>query len=315
MMLDPGALSAAIAARGPAVRVLVAETAGSSPREAGAAMLVWPAATEGTIGGGTLEWQAMAEARAMLAGGPAARVARIALGPALGQCCGGAVTLVLERVDAGWISALVPEGPSLRRLTGGETPPLALSRIARRWRSEGVAPAAPVLAQGWIAEPVARPAAPLWIWGAGHVGRALVGVLAPLPRFALTWVDMARDRFPDHIPPGVAPVWSADPVMLVAQAPRDAGHLVLTHSHVLDLALCNALLAHGFDHAGLIGSATKWARFRARLGALGHDPAQIGRIACPIGNPGLGKHPQEIAIGVAADLLRPRMASARELRA
>ena len=86
-------------------------------------------------------------------------------------------------------------------------------------------------------------------------------------------------------------------------APHDAHHLILTYSHALDLALCHGLLGHGFARAGLIGSATKWARFRSRLGALGHAPAQIARIRCPIGTPGFGKHPQAIAIGVASGLL------------
>jgi xanthine dehydrogenase accessory factor len=88
-------------------------------------------------------------------------------------------------------------------------------------------------------------------------------------------------------------------------APRDSEHLILTFSHVLDLALCDVMLRHGFGDCGLIGSATKWARFRARLAALGHAPAEIARIACPIGDPDLGKHPQAIAIGVAAAMMKP----------
>ncbi|HEY0274759.1 MAG TPA: XdhC family protein, partial [Paenirhodobacter sp.] len=87
-------------------------------------------------------------------------------------------------------------------------------------------------------------------------------------------------------------------------APADARHLILTFSHALDLDLCHRLLRHGFSRCGLIGSASKWARFRSRLSALGHSDAQILRIACPIGDPTLGKHPQAIAVGVAAALLR-----------
>ena len=83
---------------------------------------------------------------------------------------------------------------------------------------------------------------------------------------------------------------------------------MLTFSHSLDLELCHRLLGHGFRTLGLIGSATKWARFRSRLAALGHAEARIARIRCPIGDPGLGKHPQAIAIGVAADLLGQRSA-------
>ena len=92
--------------------------------------------------------------------------------------------------------------------------------------------------------------------------------------------------------------------MLVPHAPQNAHHLILTYSHALDLALCNALLGRGFAFAGLIGSATKWARFKNRLSAMGHGPVAINRITCPIGDPALGKHPQMIAIGVAAALLK-----------
>jgi len=151
---------------------------------------------------------------------------------------------------------------------------------------------------------------PLWVWGAGHVGRALVDVLSPLPEFAITWVDTTAERFPSDIPLGVVPVPAADPALLVPHAPENAQHLILTYSHALDLALCHSLLGHGFAFAGLIGSATKWARFRSRLASLGHSPEQISRITCPIGHPALGKHPQMIAVGVAAQLLRRDMTEA-----
>ncbi|ROU02471.1 xanthine dehydrogenase accessory protein XdhC [Histidinibacterium lentulum] len=232
------------------IRIRVARTAGSVPREAGAEMLVTAEGTEGTIGGGALEWQAMAEARAMLADGRTRMERTWPLGPALGQCCGGSVTLSFERAE------------SLERATG----------------------------------------APLWVWGAGHVGRAIVATMAPLPAFDITWIDAATDRFPQETH-GVTVVPAADMPRLAARAPREAHHLILTYSHEIDLALCHALLTRGFAGAGLIGSATKWARFRSRLAALGHERAQILRIACPIGDPALGKHPQAIAVGVAAALL------------
>jgi xanthine dehydrogenase accessory factor len=103
--------------------------------------------------------------------------------------------------------------------------------------------------------------------------------------------------------------------MLADHAPTDAEHLILTYSHALDLDLCHRLLRRGFLSCGLIGSATKWARFRSRLTALGHDAAAVGRIRCPIGDPALGKHPQAIAVGVAAELLKAPKVAARERRA
>jgi xanthine dehydrogenase accessory factor len=307
-MFDLDALAAAVAAQGRVARVVVAEVAGSAPREVGAAMMVWRDGQSGTIGGGALEWETAAVARAMLAAG-GRRLDRMPLGPALGQCCGGAVTLLTEIYDA----ATLPEaGEVVARAIDGRAMPLAVKRLLAAARGQGVMPA-PALVQGWMVEPLARPDRALWVWGAGHVGRALVGVLAPLPGLAITWVDVAADRFPTEVPPGVTVLPAADPGLLVAHAPRHAEHLVLTYSHALDLDLCHRLLGHGFASLGLIGSATKWARFRNRLAALGHSPAQIARIDCPIGDPRLGKHPQAIAIGVAgAVLARVRPGRARQ---
>ncbi|SIT91377.1 molybdenum cofactor sulfurylase [Yoonia rosea] len=240
-----------------AIRITVTKTAGSVPREAGTQMLVWADRTEGTIGGGTLEWEAMLEARRMLRDGRSNHSATMPLGPALGQCCGGSVSLLWEEAEA---------------MT---TPP----------------------------------ARPLWIYGAGHVGRALVNVMAPLPDFTITWVDTGAERFPET---DVTTLVAKDPALIVKHAPLDADHLILTYSHEIDLALCHALLNHGFHSAGLIGSATKWARFRSRLAALGHAPAQVSRIACPIGDPALGKHPAAIALGVATAMISPQARQTRE---
>jgi len=136
------------------------------------------------------------------------------------------------------------------------------------------------------------------------VGRALVHTLSPLPEVGLTWVDTAPGRFPDDMPDRVTRLVAADPPRLMPHAPTGAHHLILTYSHDIDLALCDAALRRGFASCGLIGSGTKWARFRSRLAGMGHGDAEISRIDCPIGDPSLGKHPQAIAVGVAARLLR-----------
>lgn len=305
MSFDHPGLVAAVERLGPLVRVLIAETAGSAPREAGCAMLVAAETTEGTIGGGALEWAAIAAARDMLAAAAPARVMRLPLGPGLGQCCGGAVVLALEPLDAARLAAMAPRDGLALRAIEDRPLPLALRRLQARARAEGQRPARPLLQGGWLAEPAAAPARPLWIWGAGHVGRALVEVLRPLPDFALTWVDDAAARFPGCLPPGVTCLHHPQPGTLVAAAPDSARHLVLTYSHALDLELCHRLLGRPTAGIGLIGSATKWARFRSRLRALGHADARIMGIDCPIGDPGLGKHPQAIAVGVAVALLRP----------
>ncbi len=314
-MFDLAALSAALAAHGRVARVVIAGVQGSSPREVGAAMLVWRGGQSGTIGGGALEFQAAAAARLMVldhaltaAAAPPARVDRVALGPSLGQCCGGAVTLWTEVFAAPPrpVAGVIARGPGAR--------PLAVSRLLAAARGQGLRPA-PGLVAGWLVEPVAEADRQVWVWGAGHVGRALVSVLAPLPGIAVTWIDVSPDRFPQVVPEGVTVLPASDPAVLAAHAPVAAEHLILTFSHALDLELCHRLLGRGFRSCGLIGSATKWSRFRSRLQALGHDAGATGRIRCPIGDPALGKHPQAIAVGVAADLLRASVPARGEMRA
>lgn len=294
-------LRAALARRGPFTRVLVAEIKGSTPREAGAELWVWADGIEGTIGGGRLEHDAIAAARRGATGSH-----RVALGPDVGQCCGGAVVLASERIDADWIARAEAAGVFARPLGGAPEMPLAVRRALARSRDRGEAPKRWI--EGWLIERPAPAPVPLWIWGAGHVGRALVSVLAPLPEFEITWIDTAENRFPEG-DPGLRRIIAPAPARAVRLAPPDARHLILTYSHAIDLELCHTLLGHGFSQAGLIGSATKWARFRSRLRALGHGDAQISRIACPIGDPTLGKHPQAIALGVAAALLREKRAT------
>ena len=299
-MFDLATLHATVTAHGPVARVVIAAHDGSSPREVGAAMLVWASGQSGTIGGGALEHEATTRARAHLAE-TRPLLTREALGPKLGQCCGGAVTLLTEVFTETTLPE--PEAGVFARPVDGRQMPLSVKRLIARARGEGILPHATLL-QGWMVEPVARTERDIWIWGAGHVGRALVHVLAPLPGVAITWIDVAADRFPDAMPENVTPRIEADPAGAVTDAPPDAEHLIVTFSHALDLELCHRLLSHGFAACGLIGSATKWARFRSRLAAVGHGPASIARIACPIGDPALGKHPQAIAVGVATAILR-----------
>ena len=233
------------------ITVTIAATKGSVPRDTDAVMWVFNDGQDGSIGGGALEWEATRIARQMLTDGGESARRVMPLGPDLGQCCGGSVTLEFARN----IKNVQPLGT------------------------------------------------PLWIWGAGHVGRAIADVMAPLEDREITLVDVAADRFPDPLDARVMPLVAADPLRVVAHAPMGADHIILTYSHDLDLALCDALLRRGFASVGLIGSATKWARFRTRLASMGHGPEHIARIACPIGDPSLGKHPQAIAVSVASALI------------
>ncbi len=307
-MFDLVSLRQTIAEHGPTARVVVAATKGSSPREVGASMLIWDTGQSGTIGGGTLEHQATTQARALLAT-TGKSLTHNALGPTLGQCCGGAVTLFTEV----FTTKTLPENtPVIARPTTDQTMPLAVKRLLATARNQGTTPA-PQLLQGWMLEPLATPQRHLWIWGAGHVGRALVHTLSPLPGLKITWIDTAANRFPDSIPENVTALPVENPTNAVPLAPQTAEHLILTYSHALDLDLCHALLTHGFQSAGLIGSATKWARFQSRLRSLGHTTHSIANITCPIGDPALGKHPQAIAISIASHILSATQSRAEAL--
>ena len=293
-MFDRAALISACALHDRVVRVVVTAVHGSAPREVGAAMWVWQTGQEGTIGGGALEYDLARAARRLTHD----THTRHALGPDLGQCCGGAVEVLSEVFDLKRAQAL-----PLDVIARGPDPmPLQVHRILKAARNQGLQPVAQSV-EGWMIEPVRPRDRSLWVWGAGHVGRAIVDVLHRVPGHAITWVDTHRDRFPDSVPDCVTLLPAAEPALLVRHAPIVADHLILTYSHSLDLALCHALLHRGFDTCGLIGSATKWARFQKRLRALGHQDAQIARITCPIGDPAMGKQPHMIAIGVAHRLL------------
>lgn len=289
----------ALDAEGAGALVRVMKTEGSAPREAGAHMVVRPSGGfHGTIGGGALEWEAIADARRMMAEGRAGAAEIVkSLGPDLAQCCGGRVRLLVEvfgpedRADVARLATAEAHGPlvTARREMG---------------RRDVIAPGAPVPAgverEDWGGAPT-----PLLLFGAGHVGRALVLALAPLP-FAVRWIDPRPDAFPPAMPANVVPVASADPAAEIDTAPDGAMLVVMTHSHPLDLDIVARALARAerFAYIGLIGSATKRARFTSRLRAAGILVSALERLVCPIGMPGItGKEPAIIAASTAAQLL------------
>lgn len=247
------------------VVVTVLATQGSVPRGPGTRMLVFAQGEQGTIGGGHLEYQAMAHARLLLAGKIDQTVLRQVLGPSLGQCCGGAVELQFERVTVADADRLATQ---------------------------------------------LRPArTPLALFGGGHVGKALVKTLAPLP-FAVRWVDSRDEIFPIDVPEGVACEHSNPVQAAVADLASGSHVLIMSFSHAEDLDIVIACLKRlrekgDLSFVGLIGSATKWATFRHRLEDRGFSADEIAQITCPIGVPGItGKEPEVIAVAVAAQLLQ-----------
>ena len=290
MSFDLLQLNATIAKHGAVHRVVIAAIKGSSPREVGASMLLWAGGQSGSIGGGALEYQASQAPKFGLRHYP--------LGPELGQCCGGHVTLVTEY----FTKPVQVKDLYIRRIEGDLPLPLPMARMQKA-RRNGSGVAAGLCSGGWLAEPIEHPRTSLWIWGAGHVGRAVVHIAAEMPNFDITWIDTSPERFPRNTPIHVTIAPAKEPVHLMAHAPLQAQHLIFTYSHALDLAICHAALKQGFAFCGLIGSSSKWARFRGRLAALGHSPSEILSITCPIGDPNLGKQPISIAIGVAQALV------------
>ena len=247
--------------------VSVHSTRGSVPREQGAWMAVFNDEVMGTIGGGQLEFQAIAQAREHLRDESTASwvPARFALGPNLGQCCGGEVHLMFELVHQGHITEL------RRRL-----------KVALR---------------------------PVALFGGGHVGKALVQVLGSLP-FDVTWIDSRDEIFPHGVPARVSCEHS-DPVHAAVNRLNSGSQvLIMSFSHAEDLDVVAACLQRqrvrgDLPFIGLIGSKTKWARFRHQLEARGFTTHELSRVTCPVGVEGIqSKLPEVIAVAMAAQLLR-----------
>jgi xanthine dehydrogenase accessory factor len=297
----------AIERHGGAAMVTVAAASGSVPREPGARMIVHPDGSFiGTIGGGTLEWQALALAQGMLGrtDGPRAELRRFALGPELGQCCGGRVDLLLERFGAAECEAVAHLAEQETAGAFATSARVTAVGVVRLLTEEPVPPGSVALADGVLREGFGDARRPLLLFGAGHVGRALVLALAPLP-FAVTWVDPRVEAFPAHLPGNVVARAVAEPAASLGAAPDGAFVLVMTHSHALDLDIVAAALKLGrFPYVGLIGSDTKRARFERRLAELGTAADRVATLVCPIGVPGIdSKAPAVIAAATVAELL------------
>jgi xanthine dehydrogenase accessory factor len=303
-----------ITEHGAAVLVTLAQVQGSSPREAGARMMVRPDGRfSGTIGGGALEWLALAEAQSMMAG-PGASYRRLdkALGPELGQCCGGRVLVTLEQLGAGDL-ARVGRLAATERAGAFTTIAEPAHPTARTVASPDlIAPGLryALLADGRIVERFGADATALYLFGAGHVGQHLVLALAPLS-FAVTWIDPRAGAFPSHVPANVTCRAGNEPVRLLEQAPDGTFVAIMTHSHALDLDVAAAALkARRFPYVGLIGSDTKRARFVSTLRQIGLPREDIGRLICPIGLTEIhDKSPAAIAASITAQLLIRREAA------
>jgi xanthine dehydrogenase accessory factor len=295
------------------VRITVVALRGSAPRNAGASMLVDAERTLGTIGGGHLEWRAIALAREALenASTSAVRWIELVLGPDLGQCCGGRVELWLERLtedDLGWLN------DAANQLRAGRASTLVtdMKHGAVSHRLLASLPGARLrLVRGAdddlrLFEPLLRVRPALYIFGAGHVGQALVRLLAELALFDITWIDPRAELLPEKAPAEVRALVCDAPARLARSAPPGTRFIVMTHDHALDFDLCDVILRReDASWLGLIGSASKSARFRSRLKREGVPLEALSQLHCPIGVPRISsKLPAALAIAIAAQLLQ-----------
>jgi xanthine dehydrogenase accessory factor len=244
----------------PAVLVRVESSVGSTPREVGASMIVTAAHLYGTIGGGNLEYQACRIARDQLELGVEDSLRRFPLGAGLGQCCGGLVNLMFEKLDCN-----------------------------SDWDS------------------IAREDAciELYLFGAGHVGQAVVRAFGDLP-VMIHWIDNRDNMLPVVARSGVRTVCTDTPEAEIDGAPGGSYFLVMTHDHGLDQRLSEQILKRDdFAYFGLIGSRSKRRNFETRMRRRGLDPEKFARMTCPIGIVGIAsKQPAQIAISVAAEILQ-----------
>jgi xanthine dehydrogenase accessory factor len=293
-----------------AALISVVKVEGSAPREVGACMVIQEdTGFFGTIGGGRLEYETLTVAEAALsAEKPSASIRVWPLGPNLGQCCGGSVTTLIETFDAADLA-------QIRKLAAAEEagPFVTLSRMTEDGRiAREILDGASAFEGGEFAaerfsERFGGVRNTVLLFGAGHVGRAIVLALSQLP-FSVRWIDSRADHFPPYVPSNVMTVRTDEPEREIDAAPPGAFVLIMTHSHPLDYSIAaSALRRSDLGFVGLIGSNTKRARFASQARQLGISEERIARLVCPIGLPDIrDKEPSVIAAGVAAQLLIAR---------
>lgn len=303
---------------------------GSTPRDTGTKMLVSAQDIIGTIGGGQLEYVAIDKARALLREGADTALMQLPLGPELAQCCGGYTELALARINAAdrkWLNQIQDilesgqrgallthwqNGTPKRELVSFDQIPLTSDRDlwqavqdADQYGAATVVEAEKYSGIFTLVEPIEQNRFNLFLFGAGHVGRAVVHTLSPLP-CTIHWIDSRNEEFPLSIPKNVHKIIASNPTETLHTAPENSYFLIMTHSHQLDLELTAEILKKKeCAYLGLIGSLTKRARFFKRLKDKGYTDTDLQRVTCPIGIAGTGgKHPTEIAISVAAEIMQ-----------
>jgi xanthine dehydrogenase accessory factor len=286
----------------------------------------------GTVGGGKIEHRATRMARDMLVGDEIIALHDLTEVSSLGQACGGRLTLVFDRIhraNGEWLATaartrengarpvlvsrldtgakLVVTATDRQGSLGSAALDRAATEAARRadrttWLDahDGVKLFIDSIFSGGEID--------LVLFGAGHVGTAIARVLGSHPDLRITWVDDRPELVPDETPPDLRVIATEDPADQVRDMPAGAFVVIVSHSHAFDYAIAENVLRRGdFRYCGLIGSAGKRAQFEKRWLGLGLPAETLGRLVCPIGVQGIsGRQPADIAIAVAAEILRVR---------
>lgn len=285
----------------PCVMVTVASIVGSTPREVGAKIIVTSDDLFGTIGGGNLEFQACKIARDQLENPESQQLKRFPLGAGLGQCCGGLVNLLFEPVVGAcdWVRVAL-DYERLNKEWVREVPTHEGLVSVRAFDNDVSG-----LVDGVYVEVNRSDDIELTLFGAGHVGRAIVKAMADLP-VRIRWVDSREYEFPVEVPNNVEVICADTPVAEVDAASTNAYFLVMTHQHSLDQLLSEQILKRDdFAYFGLIGSASKRRMFETRMVRRGIAAEKFKRMNCPIGISGIqNKQPAMIAISVAAQIMQ-----------
>jgi len=307
------------------VLVTVAGIRGSAPREVGAKMIVSESATIGTIGGGQLEYQCARLACEMLGDDETPALRKFPLGTSMGQCCGGVVDILFEPIASrlpAWLR-------DLRALHGQRQPSVIVTHLGGATGkcvitaddifgdTESAAPDIVAKARhgleagrtahridDWFFEDIVGTDLNIAVFGAGHVGTAVVQSLSALD-CNVRWIDGRRNIF-RGTPSNARAIETSDPALEVAAMPPRSCYLIMTHSHSLDFDICDRILRRSDAvYCGLIGSLSKRRRFEKRFRSQGMQERDLEQLVCPIGVAGIsGKKPAEIAVAAAAEVLQ-----------
>ncbi|MCR9260688.1 MAG: xanthine dehydrogenase accessory protein XdhC [Pseudomonadaceae bacterium] len=301
-------VQATLAPEQQAVMVTVARVRGSAPREVGARMWVTDSTTTGTVGGGELEYQCQAISRRILTDKSAesASLRNFPLGSNCGQCCGGVVDILFEKfstIPATWqlhATETLAKGDS-----GFLTTQLSASDDKLSTGHKEFTTLDPGTCKNALVESIQPAVAAIAVFGAGHVGTALVNILSHT-QYDVVCIDNRPEQLPLEATSNIQPVYQKQPATYVSSLAANTASVVMTHSHALDFDICAAMLKRDdLSFCGLIGSQSKRKRFDRLFRQAGLTDEQISRLICPVGDTDLtSKRPGEIAITIAAQILR-----------